>query len=310
MNNVAHALLRAASTLVSTLGVLAAQQTTQQTTFDFHSNFWVNLHHFLYEQAVAKSPEQSESEAWNHAVEVYRSDITKHELLSRDISGINIALSQIENTESLKGSGIDAELTQTLERAAPVYKTRWWPQHNRQNLAWIEAATPLVAKYEAVMKKELSAAYQTPWPSEPIRTDVAEYASWAGAYTVLGPTHITISSGNAGNAGPATIETLFHEASHGMIQKISDALTAELDSQNKLFERRAFWHAVLFYTVGEVAQRHLNGYTMYGIKNGVLERGWPGSLPVLEKDWKPYLDGKIDLDTAVHRLVTDHGVPK
>jgi len=175
MNNVAHALLRAASTLVSTLGLLAAQQ----TTFDFHSNFWVNLHHFLYQQAIAKSPEQSGSEAWNQALDVYRTGITKHELLSRDIAGINIALSKIENAESLQNSGIDAELTQTLERAAPVYKTRWWPQHNRQNLAWIDAATPLVAKYEAVMKKDLAAAYQTPWPSTPIRTDVAEYAKVA-----------------------------------------------------------------------------------------------------------------------------------
>jgi hypothetical protein len=125
MSKVAHALFGAASILVSTLGVLAAQQTAQQTTFDFHSNFWVNLHHFLYEQAISKSPEQSDSEAWNHAVEVYRKDIATHELLSRDIAGINSALSQIENTEPLKGSGIDAELTQTLERAAPVYKTRW-----------------------------------------------------------------------------------------------------------------------------------------------------------------------------------------
>jgi hypothetical protein len=301
MNNVAHALLRAASTLVSTLGLLAAQQ----TTFDFHSNFWVNLHHFLYQQAIAKSPEQSGSEAWNQALDVYRTGITKHELLSRDIAGINIALSKIENAESLQNSGIDPELTQTLERAAPVYRTRWWPQHNRQNLAWIDAATPLVAKYEAVMKKELSAAYRTPWPSQPIRTDVAEYASWAGAYTVLEPTLITIS-----NAGPAPLETLFHEASHGMIQKISDALAAELDSQKKLFQRRAFWHAVLFYTAGEVAERHLDHYTMFGVKDGILERGWPGALPILEKDWKPYLDGKTDLATAVHRLVDDYGVAK
>jgi hypothetical protein len=301
MNNVAHALLRAASTLVSTLGLLTAQQ----TTFDFHSNFWVNLHHFLYEQAISKSPEQSDSEAWHQAVEVYRNDITKHELLSRDIAGINIALSKIENTESLQGSGIDAELTRTIERAAPVYKTRWWPQHNRQNLAWIEATTPLVAKYEAVMKKDLSAAFQTPWPSAPIRTDVVEYASWAGAYTVLEPTLITIS-----NAGPAPLETLFHEASHAMIQKLSDALTAELDSQKKLFQRRAFWHAVLFYTAGEVAERHLDHYTMFGVKDGILDRGWPGALPILKKDWQPYLDGKIDLAAAVHRLVNDYGIAR
>jgi hypothetical protein len=302
MNNVAHALLRAASTLVSTLGLLAAQQ----TTFDFHSNFWVNLHHFLYEQALSKSPEQSDSEAWNQAVDVYRTDITKHELLSRDIAGINIALSKIENTESLQGSGLDAELTQTLERAAPVYKARWWPQHNRQNLSWIDAATPLVAKYEAAMKKDLAAAYQTPWPSTPIRTDVAEYASWAGAYTLDEPTLITISSKEPG--AQTVVETLFHEASHALIQKISDALTAELDSQKKLFQRRAFWHAVLFYTAGEVAERHLDHYTMFGVKDGILERGWPGALPILKKDWQPYLDGKIDLATAVHRLVDDYGV--
>jgi hypothetical protein len=303
MNNVAHALLRAASTLVSTLGLLSAQQ----ATFDFHSNFWVNLHHYLYEQAIAKSPEPSDNEAWRRALEVYRSDITTHELLSRDIAGINIALSRVENTESLKDSGIDAELTQILERAAPIYKARWWPEHNRANLAWIEAASPLVAKYEAVMKKELSTAFETPWPSDPIRADVAEYASWAGAYTVLEPTHITISSGPVTQA---VVESLFHEASHGMIRKVSDALAAELDAQRKLFQRRAVWHAVLFYTVGEVAQQHLDSYTMFGIKGGVLERGWPGALPVLEKDWKPYLDGKIDLATAVHRLVIDYGVPK
>jgi hypothetical protein len=311
LSNMAHALLRAASTLLSTLGLLCSLQAAEpQTTFDLHGNFWVNLHHFLYEQAISKSPEPCDSADWQRAVEVYRTDIAKHELLSREISGINIALSHVESTESLKGSGIDAELTETLERAAPVYKARWWPQHNRANLAWIDAATPLVAKYETGMKKDLSTAFATPWPSDPIHTDVAEYASWAGAYTVLEPTHITVSSGNAGNAGPAALETLFHEASHGMIQKVSDALAAELDSQKKLFQRRAFWHAVLFYTVGEFAQRRLDNYTMYGIKNGVLERGWPGALTVLEKDWKPYLDGKIDLATAVHRLVEDYGVPK
>jgi hypothetical protein len=304
MNNVAHALLRAASILVSTLGLLAAQQ----TIFDFHSNFWVNLHHFLYEQAIAKSPEPCDSAVWQRALEVYRTDIAKHELLGRDIAGINSALTNVENTESLKGSGIDAELTQTLERAAPIYKARWWPEHNRTNLAWIATATPLVAKYEAVMKKELSAAYQTPWPADPIRTDVAEYASWAGAYTVLEPTHITVSS--SAPVSEAVVETLFHEASHGMIQKISEALAAELDAQKKLFQRRAFWHALLFYTAGEVAQQHLDRYTMFGIKGGVLERGWPGGLPVLEKDWKPYLDGKIDLATAVRRLVEDYGVSK
>ncbi len=282
----------------------------RQSTFDFHSNFWVNLHHFLYEQAAAKTPEPSDSRDWQAALDVYRRQIVKSELLSRDIAGINIALARVENKDSLQGSGIDDDLTKVLENAAVVYKARWWPQHNRANLAWIEAATPLVAKYETALRKELATAYQTPWPFEPIWTDVAEYASRMGAYTMLEPTHITVSSTNLGNQGLAALETLFHEASHGMIQKVSEALSAELGSQNRLFQRRAVWHAVLFYTAGEVVQRHLGDYTQYAITNGVFERGWPGVLPILEKDWKPYLDGKIDLATAARRLVADYGVPR
>jgi hypothetical protein len=157
----------------------------------------------------------------------------------------------------------------------------------------------LAAKYEGVMKKELSTAFQTPCPSDPIRTDVSEYASWAGAYTLLDPTLITISS--ADPVTQAAVESLFHEASHAMIQKVSLALAAELEAQKRLFRRRAFWHAVLFYTAGEIARRHLDDYTMFGIQKGVFERGWPGALPVLEKD---------DLATAVRRLVEDYGVAK
>ena len=102
------------------LGCLSAA--AQQTTFDFHSNFWVNLHHFLYEQAIAKSPEASESPDWQQALEVYRRDIVPHELLSGDIAGINTSRSAVDNAESLKGSGLDAELAGILERAAPVYR--------------------------------------------------------------------------------------------------------------------------------------------------------------------------------------------
>src|SRR5215472_12514535 len=98
MNIVAHAPLRAASILVSTLGLLNAAQ----STFDFHSNIWVNLHHFLYEQASSKSPEPSDSKDWQRALDAYRRDITPHQLLSQDIGGINASLAQVEDANSLK----------------------------------------------------------------------------------------------------------------------------------------------------------------------------------------------------------------
>jgi hypothetical protein len=139
---------------------------------------------------------------------------------------------------------------------------------------------------------------------------VAVYASWAGAYTTLEPTHITVSSTDPGYQGDAALEMLFHEASHSMIEQVQKALSAEAESQGKLFPRRTFWHALLFYTAGELTRRHVDGYTPYAIKHGLYDSGWPGALPVLEKDWKPYLDGKIDLTTAVQRMVADYGVSR
>ena len=110
------------------------------------------------------------------------------------------------------------------------------------------------------MSKELATAYATDWPSTPIRTDVAETANRASGYTTLGPTHITISSVDPG---------------------VRDTLSGEVRAQNKLYRRREFWHAVLFYTAGEVARQHLDGYTPYAMKNGLYDRGWPGAQEVL-----------------------------
>ncbi len=211
---------------------------------------------------------------------------------------------------ALRDSGLPPGLIAALEAGAPIYKARWWPDHDRANRAWIAAVTPLVSKYSESLKKELAAAYQTGWPTAPIRTDVAEYASFAGAYTTLDPAHITVSSINPGNQGDAALEVLFHEASHAIVDKIRTALGEEASRQHKPLRRRDFWHALLFYTTGEIVEQHLNGHVPYAVKNGLYSRAWPGAPEVLDADWKPYLDGKIDLAAAVHRLVLDYSVPQ
>ena len=159
-----------------------------------------------------------------------------------------------------------------------------------------------------VLEKELATVYATDWPSTPIRTDVAEYASYAGAYTTLGPAHITVSSVNPGNQADAALEILFHEASHALVARLRNTLASEARARNKLFPRRDFWHAVLFYTTGEVVRRHLDGYTPYAMKNGLYERAWQGVPEILDADWKPYLDGRIDMITGVRRLVAAYGI--
>jgi hypothetical protein len=59
-----------------------------------------------------------------------------------------------------------------------------------------------------------------------------------------------------------------------------------------------------------LTRRYIPGYQPYGIRHGVLDRGWPGSLPVLEKDWKPYLEHRIEFGSAVRAVVEDYGVSK
>ncbi|MGB6945460.1 MAG: hypothetical protein WBE37_23890 [Bryobacteraceae bacterium] len=280
------------------------------STFEFHSGFWVNLHHFLYEQAGSQTPLADDSPAWQRALEYYRREVVKRNLLSDEAATINNRLSGLDNAPALRDSGLPPGLIAALEAAAPIYKARWWPDHDRANRAWIAAVTPLVSKYSESLKKELAAAYQTGWPAAPIRTDVTEYASFAGAYTTLDPTHITVSSINPGNQGDAALEVLFHEASHAMVGKIRTALEDEASRQHKLLRRRDFWHALLFYTTGEIVEQHRNGYVPYAVKNGLYNRAWPGAPEVLDADWKPYLDGKIDLAAAVHRLVLDYGAQR
>lgn len=224
------------------------------------------------------------SPVWQNAVKYYRGEVIKLDLMADEAAQTNNRLSNLEDKSSLQDSGLPPGLIAVLESAAPYYREHWWPRHNRANRAWIAAVAPLVTKYGESLKKELATAYQTNWPATAIRVDVTEYANWAGAYATLRPTYITISSVNTGNQGDAALEIVFHEASHAIAGKIRTALTDEAKAQNKLFRRREFWHAVLFYTTGEIVRHHLDGYTPYALKNGLYDRAWAGTPEVLEAD--------------------------
>ena len=72
-----------------------------------------------------------------------------------------------------------------MEAAAPIYRSRWWPEHDRQNQAWIATSRPLVAKFGDGLKEELAKVYATDWPATSIRIDVTEYANFAGGWEDL-----------------------------------------------------------------------------------------------------------------------------
>lgn len=299
--------------LILALAVAARAQPAPKANdiFDFRSGFWLNLHQFLWAEAASAAPKSGDSPEWQKALDYYRLEVVAQDSLSPRMADLNNRLSQAGSGADLADSGVDSQIATVLTEVAPIYRRRWWLGHDRLNRAWMDAVRPLLVKYGARMKKDIAAAYQTDWPAAPVRTDVSAYAGPYGAYTTAEPVgHITISSSDPGYRGLAALEMLFHEASHTLDEKVSAALRAEATAQGMLFRRRGFDHAIVFYTAGEITRRYIAGYETYGQLHGMWTDGWPGSLPVLEKDWKPYLDGQATLGAAVAAMVRDYGVPK
>nr|MDQ3818614.1 hypothetical protein [Acidobacteriota bacterium] len=196
-----------------------------------------------------------------------------------------------------------------LERAAPVYRPRWGTEHDRANRAWIATVRPMVKKFAGTLANQIASAYHTSWPSSLLRVDVVSYASWAGAYTTLDPNRITISNNDPRQEGYAAFETLFHESSHVLIDVVRNAIARECQAQNKAVPRD-LWHAMLFYTTGELvrkrlAQQGVSNYVPYAYKNGLFTRAWPQFIRPLEQHWQAYLDGRTDFDSALKKVVAE-----
>lgn len=316
--------------------------------FEFHSGFWVNLHHFLYEQArltsglaiVTREGPQSprwndaplslldvpaaEIRAWQSAVKFYAKDFAERDLLSNgDMNVINNRLAELENCPDLSGAttpacnaGLEPELVKALDEAAPVYREHWWPAQDRANRAWINAVAPLVRERGVDLSEQLALIYQKRWPAGRMRVDVVGYAGPNGAYTTLSPVHVTVSSHDPRNQGIYAYEVLFHESSHTLAGGLMEAIARECRERDKPIPRD-LWHAVLFYTTGELVQREMSApnatdsgsrgggsarYVPYAQHYGLYSGGWNRFRGLLDLYWQPYLDGKVDFDTAVARM--------
>jgi hypothetical protein len=321
--------------------------------FELHSGFWINLHHTLDHEAKektlaswppdkagkpsgpsvktapgAKAPlNAAELQAWNAAVAYYVANYAEKDLLfTTELIQLKNQLGDFEDCDELSGktkrfcdAGLPPKLVQVLEAAAPVYRAHFWPDHDRANRRWIMRVAPLVIEQGVGLSERLADIYQTRWPREKIRVDVSAYANSAGAYTTLEPLRVTISSLDSRNQANEALEVLFHEASHGIAAPVEEAIIRECRQRDKAIPRD-LWHALIFYTTGEVVRPVLAGvdqahggsnggalnstYTPYALREGLYERGWKDYYSLLQQFWQPYLDGKATYDDAIARMVS------
>jgi hypothetical protein len=295
-------------------------------TFEFHSGFWLNLHHTLYQQARLRAGRptrnlagteaplaleglaEDQQKAWQDAVGYYaESFATRDLMLDRALVNIKNRLADLEQAPNLQLSGLRAPLIAALEKAAPVYRARWWGEHDRANRGWLESLRPLVDRMGKDLATRLALVYQAGWPAERIWVDVTQYAWLYGAYTTDEPLHITIASSDPRNRGDAAFEILFHEASHGLTRAVEEAIARECRTRGKPIPRN-LWHALLLYTTREMVRRTIDARDSRPAyrtdREGLDQRGWQRYQEVLERHWKPYLDGRIEFDAAISRIVT------
>jgi hypothetical protein len=308
---------------------------------EFHSGFWINLHHFLYQQArlrddaaeftgrgaqslkeYSSAPpagdlSPAEEKAWNAALDIYSRDWASRDLLrNSDMVIVNNRLAELENCADISpkappacAASLRVELVTALTQAAPVYRAHWWPQQDGENRAWMAAVTPLIHTMGSNLASRLASVYQHDWPPGHMRVDVVWYAGPEGSYTTLDPAHITIASHDTRNQGMAAFEMLFHEASHTLAAGVSQSIERHCRDLGKPIPRD-LWHALLFYTTGELVRREVanlpqpaSAYTPYAVKNGLYDHGWNDYEPALERYWQPYLNGSVDFDTAIAHVI-------
>ena len=293
---------------------------TSPGLFEYHSAFWVNLHHLLYEQARARlgldttraivraaaadtgdidrlTPD--ERRAWDAALRYYAEHLAARDVLERDMAALKAALGDRENAPTLAGAPIDDSLRLILEHAAPAYRAIWWPRHDGGNRAWVAAIAPLVAAHGASMARRLARIFASPWDEFLIRVDASAYANWAGAYTTNHPDRITVATRDPDYTGLSGVEMVFHETLHTMDDSVRAALQAAAARHGKRLPRD-LTHAVVFFTAGEVARREVPGYEPYAGRLGIWSRGaYPTYLPILRAHWLPWIDGHTTFTAAV-----------
>ena len=294
--------------------------------FAFFSDFQANLHDALLNTGLARSRKQPEllfaegdscfarlapsvRMAWNLAVDYYARTVSPGEFLGRAqyLTRMHIA-------------GFDEQLTDSSARrfiglarafrdaAAPAYLACRWETQDRQNRAWVTEVTGRLARHEDAIARRLESLYQLRWAGLPMRVDVVQTVSWAGANSVsrsIGGGHLMISS--AAYTGNAALELVFHEGSHMLMGPESPFQRALASARSRgIAVPNDLWHVLQFFTTGYVVRQAIEqaGDSYRPLLYSIFDRGtWTPFREVVEREWTPYLTGARPLEAAVSAVL-------
>ena len=307
--------------LVMTAGAAAQERPAAPVRvgrYRLQSNPWVNLHQRLVYEARFKwdrPPAGLSGEdlaKWAKAVEDYRAYLgRRNPIFDDELKRLNATLS---GTDSDKPPGpVPAAAKKVLAAAMPLYRVAQWEEDDRANRFWIAVAEPLLASAAEELAEAHAKAYATPFPKH-ILVDVTSFAWQFGAYTVgeRESAHAVIASTEKGTQGFAALESLMHEPSHAIVDSDPEyAIGSDLKraaAETGLKPSPNLWHAILFYTSGELTRRALARRGVRDYRPFILdmyEGPFRGLKSSLETHWQAYLDGKLSREAAVKQILVE-----
>lgn len=293
----------------------AASLIERSDRFEFHSHFWLNLHHFLFDKAQRPDGQpmeggrrlsRQEFAQIDAAIDWYRDELVgKSLLMDRQLYSAKRALITLAADAPPKHDAISAKLTEQLEAAAPVYRKYYWPRHDRQNREIVAWHRERIGRMEHRVLGRIAELAQQGWPDEIIRVDLTWDANWAGAYCTVEPIHVVITSKPSGpeNTWPpgGWLELLFHEPSHAVIDPNSSAVGKTLNNVGRQLGHDnvgELWHAVLFLFSGTAVREALRDegidHQLLMVTEGIFSR----HQPEVNEHFSAYIAGDEDLDSA------------
>jgi hypothetical protein len=297
--------------------------------FRFHVDFWANLNQVLLHESLLPRPgwegpkslknqhvvqtdalSPSELAPWREALAYYDAQFSTHNLFDHFVGAMPTLFAVAPSQTPPTTSDLDPKWRDHLLLAAPIYRTHFWPDHERNGRAYVERIRPLIAAHGPWFENRLVAVFGVPLPTEPIDVEVTPAVPPYGGFTLGEPPYtpphsalITLSSEDPTYAGDTGVEMLFHEVSHLLVGRVQDGLEASAKRQGRKLPPR-FWHDVIFYTAGHLARERLGPvYVPYAERpSSRLFKEADDSLSVLKRAWQPYLDGRVTLDGAIDTL--------
>ena len=304
------------------LAMLRPSEAVKVERYRLQSNPWVNLHQRLIYEARFKEPSPGgltaeESAAWEAAVGAYRDFLgNRSPIFDRELIAMNATLAEAH--ASRPPDGLPKAPREALEKAMPPYRRVQWPRDDLANRFWISVAEPMLSATVSELMAANEKAYGMPFPKR-ILVDVSGFAWEFGAYTVGDgeSVHCVISSADPASQGYSALESLMHEPAHGIVEPAAGALGADLSAASEklgLKPPHNLWHALLFYTAGDLTRRALAprgvDYKPLIYWGGFFERQFVGFKEPLETYWRAYLDGTIARDEAMKQILLATAKPR